>query len=251
MPTHAPAGDERQRPADRQADAPVADEVPDHRPPRLAQAAQGAGRDHLHAVEDREDRADAEQPGAGADHVGVAREHADQEPRQQHEERAPWSPSPSMPIRIAAQPACSAPGPSRAADGVADAHRRRRGDAERDHEGQAGELERHLVRGDRRRPLAGRHRGRQREDADLEHHLQHRRHAEAQQRRERRRIELPARRATPACPGWCRRSYQTIAASGTTAIAIRADERRPGGAVGAERGQARGARRSAPSCRSR
>ena len=52
---------EREDIAERQADEPVADEVPQHRRARIAEAAQHAGGDALNAVEQLKHRGDGEQ----------------------------------------------------------------------------------------------------------------------------------------------------------------------------------------------
>src|ERR1019366_4560951 len=54
-------------PGDRHADDPVADEVGDGGGARVAESAEGAGGDHLQAVEDFEEGGDAQERGAGAD----------------------------------------------------------------------------------------------------------------------------------------------------------------------------------------
>ena len=57
-PTTPMPSDEAEHVAERQADEPVAGEVPEHRRARIAEPAQRAGRDRLDAVEQLKDRGD-------------------------------------------------------------------------------------------------------------------------------------------------------------------------------------------------
>ena len=66
---HPRPGAEAQQIAERQADHPVADEIPDHGCPGVGQSAQRAGRDPLQTVEQLEQRGHKQQRDAGIDHV--------------------------------------------------------------------------------------------------------------------------------------------------------------------------------------
>ena len=137
---------------ERQADEPVAAEVPEHRRPRIAEAAQHAGGDSLQAVEQLKHRGDGQQ----ATRRARARRDREVNARDQLRAGSAMKTSAATLMKSAPKRQRGPAGTGRAAriaasDGLADAHRAGRRDAERHHEREAGEVQRDLVRGERHR----------------------------------------------------------------------------------------------------
>ena len=248
-PNDAPAGDERERPADRQAQSPVG-----RRGSRSSAGASRRGRAARRWRSPARRRTPRTSRRRRAASVPVRITSGSRVNRPISSRGSSRKASAVVVIAVDAQqdrrpPRVLGAGAVAPADGVADADRGRRGDAERHHEGEPGQLQRDLVRGDRGRALARRHRRRHREAADLEHHLQHRRHAEAQQHH-----QVGGRPAACAprqtgVPAWWRRSCQTIAPSGTIGHRRRGRRTWPRRRRRCRAPAGRDGRRSAPSCR--
>ena len=92
-PTTPMPSAEAEHVAERQADEPVAGEVPDHGRPRIAEPAQRAGGDRLHAVEQLEDCGDHQQRHADLEDAADRAVNAPMSAaRQQQERRRPSTP---------------------------------------------------------------------------------------------------------------------------------------------------------------
>jgi (E)-4-hydroxy-3-methylbut-2-enyl-diphosphate synthase len=192
----AEAEDEAQGVAERQADGPVAGEVPPHRRSSIAEAAQCAGRDSLDAVEELEDGGHEQEGRADGEDAGIPRERADEHVRDGEEQHGGRAMN-VVPKSSAVQPARDAPGGSRAPT----AWPTRTAAADEIPSGtmkaNAANVDGDLVRCERhRRELTGQ-RGGGREDADLDSDLRRGREAEAHQAAQARPLDLERCLAQP------------------------------------------------------
>ena len=161
----------------RQADEPVAGEIAEQRRPRIPQPPEHPGRHRLQPVEELEERSHQQQRHPGAGHRRVGGEQPQDRVRREHEEQGGASHEP------AAEGERGPPRPPDAgrvapADRVPHADRPGRADAQRHHEGRAGDVEDDLMRGQRGRLEATREGGDDREHPELQGHLPRRRQAE-------------------------------------------------------------------------